>query len=412
MAHVRRLATHSFAAIRPTYAPRLWYSQSPKLSLVEPKQVSIDTPQFAQADIKDSSHYIGVAQTESGKQEPWVITRTQLSTEYKGRIPGDASKGSDESLPALHLPIWDGTDLKAYETIHRKPSSVPLRWLRDHCPCDQCVHPVTRQRQLETFKMDRTLRISECDVQHAADPPVVNIKWQDGHESVYPLEFLLPSRRNPAKEAARRGLVRPLWFGSKISASPPKVAYKDVQESGVGELTRLIRVHGFCLIEGCPETPEATQKLLELIGPIRNTHYGGFYDFTSDMASKDTAYTDLALEAHTDTTYFSDPAGLQMFHMLSHTDGKGGESLLVDGLRAADQLLRQDPAAYQILSSVGVHSHASGNEDVSVQPYTSFPALVHDRNRGHLVQIRWNNSDRAGLDAKFQGIEKWYNAAA
>lgn len=75
-----------------------------------------------------------------------------------------------------------------------------------------------------------------------------------------------------------------------------------------------------------PATPEATRTLLEQIGPIRNTHYGnhsclmslkwltyvntstgGFYDFTSDLSSKDTAYTSESLESHTDTTYFTDP---------------------------------------------------------------------------------------------------------
>lgn len=34
------------------------------------------------------------------------------------------------------------------------------------------------------------------------------------------------------------------------------------------------RTWGFCLVEGTPVTPEATEALLESIGPIRNTHYG------------------------------------------------------------------------------------------------------------------------------------------
>lgn len=34
---------------------------------------------------------------------------------------------------------------------------------------------------------------------------------------------------------------------------------------------------------------------------------GGFYDFTSDLSSKDTAYTSESLEPHTDTTYFTEP---------------------------------------------------------------------------------------------------------
>lgn len=40
---------------------------------------------------------------------------------------------------------------------------------------------------------------------------------------------------------------------------------------------------------------------------LPNVIAGGFYDFTSDLSSKDTAYTSESLEPHTDTTYFTDP---------------------------------------------------------------------------------------------------------
>lgn len=125
----------------------------------------------------------------------------------------------------------------------------------------------------------------------------------------------------------------------------------------------------------------------------------------------DTAYTNLLLGAHTDTTYFSEPAGLQMFHMLSHTGGSGGESLLVDGFSAATKLFHEDKEAYRILSEVRVWSHASGNEDASIQPYTCFPVLSHDPVMGHLVMVRWNNDDRAGIEAEGELVDKWYDAA-
>jgi trimethyllysine dioxygenase len=138
---------------------------------------------------------------------------------------------------------------------------------------------------------------------------------------------------------------------------------------------------------------------------------GGFYDFTADLASKDTAYTSIALDAHTDNTYFSDPAGLQAFHLLSHTEGEGGASLLVDGFKAAQDLANQDPEAYNLLSTVNVHAHASGNDGISIQPYRAFPVLLHDPYIHHLVQVRWNSSDRAAIDMPLEEVQKWYDAA-
>lgn len=80
---------------------------------------------------------------------------------------------------------------------------------------------------------------------------------------------------------------------------------------------------GFCFVEGVPVTPEDTEALIRRIAFIRETQCmvlstsststlyrsyfgvdGGFWDFTADLRHGDTAYTNLALGAHTDTTYY------------------------------------------------------------------------------------------------------------
>jgi alpha-ketoglutarate-dependent taurine dioxygenase len=148
----------------------------------------------------------------------------------------------------------------------------------------------------------------------------------------------------------------------------------------------------------------------QILEDSANILKGGFWNFTSNLASQDTAYTQLGLPAHTDTTYFSDPAGLQMFHLLSHTDGEGGESLLVDGFRAAAKLQRSYPEAYEVLKTTNIYSHASGNEGISIQPYRSFPTILEDT-FGEIVQIRWNSSDRAVIDLNVENMDRWYSAA-
>jgi trimethyllysine dioxygenase len=71
------------------------------------------------------------------------------------------------------------------------------------------------------------------------------------------------------------------------------------------------------------------------------------------MSHGDLAYSSEALPAHTDTTYFSDPAGLQIFHLLHH-DGQGGHTLLVDGFYAANRLKEENPEAYETLARLGI----------------------------------------------------------
>jgi len=407
------------------------YTQSQPL--VKPNEVSTSSPagvplsEPTVEDVKSRSRRAenGPAGKPSDKHatsmdfdmnsDAWKVDRDWVEYNYKARASvfgvGNAYTNSPlrGSLRIFggHKPRWTNGSLYAGDTNKR----LPKHWLRDNCHCNDCIHPVTKQRQSNVFalKDESSFTIVDCTVGETS----VEIAWEDGHNSRLPME-IFEARGQQATEAYRRGLDNtPRLWDSSIRNQPPSVDYGHVQRHGVGELLRQIRVYGFCFVPDSPETPEATQSLLEMIGPIRNTHYGGFYDFTSDMASKDTAYTDLALEAHTDTTYFTEPAGLQAFHMLSHTGGEGGKSLLVDGFNAANDLFRLSPWSYRWLAGIGIHSHASGNEDVSIQPYQAFPVLEHDQtHKGHLFRVRWNNSDRAGLATDMNYTTLWYEAAA
>lgn len=131
---------------------------------------------------------------------------------------------------------------------------------------------------------------------------------------------------------------------------------------------------------------------------------GGFWEFTSDLEKKDSAYTQMALEAHTDTTYFTDPAGLQAFHLLSHQNGTGGASLLVDGFRAAEILRTESPKDFDTLCEIKIRSHASGNDGIHIMPDCAFPVITLQESNSSepgllppLRSVRWNNDDRAAL---------------
>ncbi|KAI9675548.1 MAG: hypothetical protein M1822_008901 [Bathelium mastoideum] len=239
------------------------------------------------------------------------------------------------------------------------------------------------------------------------------ITWDDDHQSFYTYKWLSEKEGNQLTRIRQGQVLNAKAWGSSIHNKPPEVDYEAVMQTdeGVRQWCIKIRLYGFCFVDGCPPTPEATKALLEKISFIRQTHYGGYWEVLSEMASIDTAYTNIALEAHTDTTYFTDPVGLQMFHLLSHEGGEGGESLLVDGLQAATTLLHQDPEAYKILSNVNVQFHASGDDGINFTAYRGFPILEHDFDEGQLLRIRWNNADRASIECPMNMKSRWYEAA-
>lgn len=157
---------------------------------------------------------------------------------------------------------------------------------------------------------------------------------------------------------------------------------------------------GFCFVTGVPATTGDTESLIRRIAFIRETQYGGFWDFTSDLAHGDTAYTNIALPAHTDNSYFTDPCGLQIFHLLSHENGAGGQTLLVDGFYAASILKELHPESYNLLSEVLIPTHSAGDEDAiyRARPISGHPILQHDPlDKDVLVQVRYANDHRSAM---------------
>ncbi|CAJ0551919.1 Ff.00g058980.m01.CDS01 [Fusarium sp. VM40] len=295
--------------------------------------------------------------------------------------------------------------------------TFPNLWLRDNCQCGSCVNPDTRQRNFDTFQLPKDVR----PVKFSETEKALEIEWSDSHNSSHPWLWLRSLFKKGYIEEFGKDHPTRYWGqdvgGKSIEEMPPYVDYEHAlnDKEGMARLTRNIWMRGFCFVENSPHTPEATESLLKKIGPIQNTHYGGFYDFIPDLAMADTAYTNLALPAHTDTTYFTEPAGLQAFHCLSHeappdadpSEPLGGESLLIDGLNCARILQKKYPDAYDVLRAVKLPWHASGNEGIAIAPRCAFPVIEEHGNTP--FRIRWNNDDR-GVVNVFQA-EQWYDAA-
>ncbi|KAI0951430.1 hypothetical protein AcW1_008475 [Taiwanofungus camphoratus] len=324
--------------------------------------------------------------------------------------PAAQSVSSEHSTdnPPIELPISNiderkvvvGWDTRTWSRYHHI-------WLRDHCRCPQCFHPVTKQRLVNTFEIPPDIK--PVSVESKAEG--LEVKWPSSHPhtSFYPWSWLQQNSYDPPL-ALPSSTEKILW-GSKIQQSPPAVTYEEAMaedDRGLFKWLTNVDKFGFSFVTGVPPTPEATEELSRRIGFIRETQYGTFWDFTSDLAKGDTAYTTMALGAHTDTTYYTDPCGLQLFHLLSHTDGTGGSTLLVDGFYVASILKELYPDAYSLLSRVRVPAHAAGEPTALYvpTPHKGYPVLRHED--GELVQVRWNNDDRSVMKGLEPGVvEEW-----
>ncbi|EAS32512.3 trimethyllysine dioxygenase [Coccidioides immitis RS] len=328
-------------------------------------------------------------------------------------LPPSSRQHPTKDIPPLAPNLWKEAKKSFAESIPIAMGDLGTTywapfWLRENCRCVKCIHPETKQRLVDTHSIPFDIRPASfrlVEGQH------LEIQWPDGHSSTYPWPWLqLHCQHKPGAGPT----FRPFEHASGSLSQLPKVDYDRIMKSedGVKAWTQKIHQYGFCFVKGCPVDPEATKKLLERIAFIRPTHYGGFWDFTSDLAMKDMAYTTQGLGVHTDNAYFTDPSGLQMFHLLSHTDGDGGESTLVDGFEAARTLWSENPDAYAVLSNPIFSHHASGNEHVHIMPAKTHETFSHRQPTGELYQIRWNDEDRgANFTGSQDSLLAWYVAA-
>ncbi|KAL2821068.1 hypothetical protein BJX63DRAFT_379181 [Aspergillus granulosus] len=352
---------------------------------------------------------------QKGQVRPFVQTVAQTVAPRASSLWEDPLKtfrkitsGSEVQDPrSVSLPV-------PFKTNGRdtSPPAFGKLWLRDNCQCSKCIHPDTKQRIVDTFSIPQDIDLLEA----TAEKDTVVVKWSDGHVSQYPFYFLRQYMRNrePPKKELNSLRIRPFEPYTLGQHEYPTVSYSDVMANDIALYGWLENIYkwGFCFIKDTPVNPEATESLLKRIAFIRTTHYGGFWDFTADLTFKDTAYTNEFLGAHTDNTYFTDPARLQLFHLLSHEHGDGGASLLVDGFQAAKTLIEENASHAKTLRLISQPAHASGNENHCITPSRQFPVFNWHPDMHYIYQIRWNNYDRASKwDWTIDQQYKWYEAA-
>ena len=262
----------------------------------------------------------------------------------------------------------------------------PWLWLRDHAHDPDTMHPVTQQRQLFTARVPRALRGLSTEV--VGDE--LQVTWDVLEPtSCLPVAFLA---RHRFPRVPRVALDVPTTLWNAASLTTPTVAYAEVMGSdqGVAEwLTRTLQ-YGFCIVTGTPATAAATEELVRRVGYVRETIFGGFWEFTADMAKADTAYTTLELRGHTDSTYSNDAPGCQLLHCLQF-DGSGGESTMVDGFAIARRMEAEEPDLFEVLCTVPVPGQYIGDGSHLM---ATRPVFRHDHT-GRLAQVSFNNYDRA-----------------
>ncbi len=277
-------------------------------------------------------------------------------------------------------------------------------WLRDHSHDDTTIHPQTHQREVYTAGLAPDLAATGTAV--TGDRLTITWDRDDQPRAEIPVDFLR-THRHPTRSDDSIAVERVLWDGESILDDWPVVEHDAVMTDDAAAAEWLDRIarFGFCIVSGTPTTMAATEALARRIGYVRETIFGGMWEFQADLSRADTAYTNHTLRPHTDGTYSEDAPGLQLLHCLAF-DGTGGESTMVDGFRVAAQLRVAEPELYDVLSNIEVPGRYVGD---GVHLRADRPVFRHGSD-GVLEQVSFNNADRAPFSLPIDEMRRFYDA--
>ncbi|MCD9149214.1 TauD/TfdA family dioxygenase [Pseudophaeobacter flagellatus] len=222
-------------------------------------------------------------------------------------------------------------------------------WLRDNCPSS--FSPDTRERSFDIFQLgEQAPRAALAEV--AGD--ALEITWQgEQHVSRFPLDWLEEGcRAAPRFDPA--DMKRRAWYGDHYPqvprfSQPQLLADLALREKWIEAML----VDGFTIVTDMPDSDVALTETAQMIGQVRPTFFGTYFDVKTHINPTNTAYTAAALELHTDTPAEEHAPGIQFLHCRANTV-QGGGSLYADGVAVANDFRARDPEGFKLLSQVDI----------------------------------------------------------
>ena len=279
-----------------------------------------------------------------------------------------------------------------------EPLEVSWLWVQDHSEDSESFDHTTGQRTVNTFALSPDLKPDSVTIQDNS----VHILWPDGKSSSV-LSATLLAGLTPNPPAPK------LW-NSTTNLDVPTADFGDLigSDNGLQAWLAGIEEYGFGLAKNVPLDVGGAEAIANRIGYVRRTIFGDMWTLSSESADHaDSAYSDTYLEPHTDGSYCHDGPGMQLFACSERT-GTGGESVLVDGFAAAEQLRTANPEAFEILCEIAVPAHYI--ED-GVELRAARPTIRRSAS-GWVEQVTFNNYDRSPFVLEPTAMESWYRAYA
>ncbi len=280
-------------------------------------------------------------------------------------------------------------------------------WLRDNAQDAATRSPTNGQRLITLLDIPGDTRIAEA---HWVGERL-SLRFEPEAKVVaYCADWLLAQAydRPPAPGPGWTSAHITRWDAA-LATDIPEADYEAVRTDRATRRRWLqaVRAYGFARLTGAPTTPGVALEVAALVGHVRETNYGRVFDVRAQISPTNLAYTNLGLQAHTDNPYRDPAPGLQILSCLENTVS-GGESIVIDGFKAAERLQAQSPDGFHQLAKHCARFEYAGAAGVRLRSKRPILELGPD---GELIAVRFNNRSAAPfVDIPFDDMADYYAA--
>jgi gamma-butyrobetaine dioxygenase len=220
-------------------------------------------------------------------------------------------------------------------------------WLRSECACPECRSRVTLERTFDHFRLPLDMAPVQVEV---TGEGALHLVWSHGgHVSLFDPGWLWSKTRPDSAAAAAAP-----WHADLAETLPTFDHAAIMSDERVLHAWLVaLRDVGLTLLSGVPCTQGEVERIARRISLPRDSNFGVIFDVVTKPDANSNAYTTIELPGHVDLPTREYQPGFQFFHCLEN-QAAGGESTYVDGFALAEQLRRDEPVNFRVLSETPI----------------------------------------------------------
>ena len=218
-------------------------------------------------------------------------------------------------------------------------------WLRERVDGEEFLDKGTQQRLFDPSTMNGEIIVKKAEIKNG----FLEVNFNDGVKSKLDINKLETEFLN--KDTVIKAIPKRKWDSSLKNVKNYEFKEGFYESKEMHDLLVSFYQYGFVIIKNVPTEDNFIVKFANSIGSVRRTNFGEHFNVRSKLNPNDLAYTTLHLTPHTDNPYRNPVPCIQLLHCIEN-EVSGGFSTLVDGYTVTENLKKDDPETYNVLSEV------------------------------------------------------------